>query len=217
MKNFYNLYNLVRDNCKLYFINFKLGIGEIVFISLLLISVTWTIVSAISMNKFEILTAVISYVVSGSLTFYVLDGFNFSNYKLLRFIQKVSIYLILILLSLFAICYLFVYMWDNGFLTSLEVYGDRIIDLIIPRVQHLGIDESDYIHYSSSNDKIASLESSDDNSKYRFEAEISKSTAKTVGDAVVTVLPEVAKDAGSYAASATTGVGVAKLVMKATP
>ena len=97
MKNFYNLYNLVRDNCKLYFINFKLGIGEIVFISLLLISVTWTIVSAISMNKFEILTAVISYVVSGSLTFYVLDGFNFSNYKLLRFIQKVSIYLILIL------------------------------------------------------------------------------------------------------------------------
>ena len=147
MKNFYNLYNLVRDNCKLYFINFKLGIGEIVFISLLLISVTWTIVSAISMNKFEILTAVISYVVSGSLTFYVLDGFNFSNYKLLRFIQKVSIYLILILLSLFAICYLFVYMWDNGFLTSLEVYGDRIIDLIIPRVQHLGIDESDYIHY----------------------------------------------------------------------
>ena len=87
MKNFYNLYNLVRDNCKLYFINFKLGIGEIVFISLLLISVTWPLVSAISMNNFEILTAVISYVVSGSLTCYELDGFNFSNYKLLRFIQ----------------------------------------------------------------------------------------------------------------------------------
>ena len=226
MKNLYNLYNLIRDSYYKYLINVKLGTAEIIFILMFIISVSWTIVSAINMSKLDLITAVTTYVVVASLNFYVMDGFKFSNYKILRITQKLSIYLILFLLALFILCYIFVYIWDDSVFISLDVYVEKLIESLMPRSQYLGVDDNNYIHYSSSDNnvenldksgnKIASLESSDDNSKYRFEAEISKSTADTIGEAIVKTAPEVAKNAGGYGAAAAVGSTVTKLTMKAT-
>ena len=195
--------------------------------------VYWGILSAYNSSYLENLLSVLSYSFGISITLFVLDGFKYSNFIVIRLAQKFFIASVIIMMIVFIICVLSTSNFPNY--NEITEYLSHLIELIAPTTQCITpgdftvsstISGSDNICSSgsqigsvpaptpestSANTQLGSITKSEDGTEYKVEATISK----TALDSLARIGANIGKDIGSNAAAGGLGAAAMKIAYNA--
>ena len=144
---FFKLMNTV----KYIFSNFKAIDTEVKLMVVLICSILGLgIIYMINLNMSNVLYEISMIIVGMSFGIFVSDGFKFSDFTIVRIIQKMVLWSFIILFIFYIICNIIIWSADPVYYSYIETIVHKVIELIVPTAECSGIEENNNINPEAS-------------------------------------------------------------------